>query len=136
MTAFNNTELIGRLTKDIDLRKTTTGKIVTQFTLAVYRDKQHTDFIQCVAWNNTAELLHTYTHKGSLISVHGSIVTRTYDDNSGQRNYITEVNVDSVGFLETKSSSSEPVKQQNSYNNSNDDYFNTGVDVNADDLPF
>ena len=136
MTAFNNTELIGRLTKDIDLRKTTTGKIVTQFTLAVYRDKQHTDFIQCVAWNNTAELLHNYTHKGSLISVHGSIVTRTYDDNSGKRNYITEVNVDSVGFLETKSSSSEPVKQQNSYNNSNDDYFNTGVDVNADDLPF
>ena len=136
MTAFNNTVLIGRLTKDIDLRKTPTGKSVTQFTLAVYRDKQHTDFIQCVAWNNTADLLHTYTHKGSLISVHGSIGTRTYDDNNGKRNYITEGNVDSVGFLETKSSSSEPVKQQNSYNNSNDDYFNTGVDINADDLPF
>lgn len=136
MTAFNNTELIGRLTKDIDLRKTPTGKSVTQFTIAVYRDKQHTDFIQCVAWNNTADLLHTYTHKGSLISVHGSIATRTYDDNNGKRNYITEVNVDSVGFLETKSLSSEPVKQKNSYNNSNDDYFNTGVDVNADDLPF
>lgn len=136
MTAFNNTELIGRLTKDIDLRKTTTGKSVTQFTIAVYRDKQHTDFIQCVAWNNTAELLHNYTHKGSLISVHGSIVTRTYDDNKGKRNYITEVNVDSVGFLETKSSSSEPVKQQNSYNNSNDDYYNSAVEVNSDDLPF
>lgn len=97
---INNVVLTGRLTKDIELRRTTSGKTCTSFTLAVNRNKQETDFINCVAWDKLAELLEQYTHKGSQIGVEGRIQTRNYDDRNGKKVYVTEVLVNSISFLE------------------------------------
>lgn len=97
---INNVVLTGRLTKDIELRRTTSGKTCTSFTLAVNRNKQETDFINCVAWNQEAESLEKYTKKGSLIGIEGRIQTRSYDDKNGKKVYITEVLVRNKTFLE------------------------------------
>ena len=97
---INNVVLTGRLTKDIELRRTTSGKTCTSFTLAVNRNKQETDFINCVAWDKVAELLERYTHKGYQIGVEGRIQTRNYDDRNGKKVYITEVLVNSISFLD------------------------------------
>lgn len=97
---INTVVLTGRLTKDIELRRTTSGKTCTSFTLAVSRNKQETDFINCVAWDKLAELLERYTHKGFQIGVEGRIQTRNYDDRNGKKVYITEVLVNSISFLE------------------------------------
>ena len=97
---INNVVLTGRLTKDIKLRRTTSGKTCTSFTLAVNRNKQETDFINCVAWDKVAELLERYTHKGYQIGVEGRIQTRNYDDRNGKKVYVTEVLVNSISFLE------------------------------------
>ena len=110
---INTVVLTGRLTKDIELRRTTSGKTCTSFTLAVNRNKQETDFINCVAWDKVAELLERYTHKGSQIGVEGRIQTRNYDDRNGKKVYITEVLVNSISFL-------EPIKSDTSD-------FNKGV---------
>lgn len=105
---INTVVLTGRITKDIELRRTTSGKTCTSFTLAVNRNKQETDFINCVAWDKVAELLERYTHKGSQIGVEGRIQTRNYDDRNGKKVYITEVLVNSISFLEPiKSDTSE-----------------------------
>ncbi|MCB6566605.1 single-stranded DNA-binding protein, partial [Desulfovibrio desulfuricans] len=105
---INRTILVGRLTKDPVLRKTANGSSVTSFTLAVNRKyKQEgqpdADFINTVAWNKTADIVVQYTHKGSLVGVEGRIQTRSYDDQSGKRVYVTEVVAESVQFLESKS---------------------------------
>ena len=97
---INNVVLTGRLTKDIELRRTTSGKVCTIFTLAVNRNKQETDFINCVAWEKVAELLERYTRKGFQIGVEGRIQTRNYDDRNGKKVYITEVLVNSIAFLD------------------------------------
>lgn len=97
---INTVVLTGRLTKDIELRRTTSGKTCTSFTLAVNRNKQETDFINCVAWNHEAESLEKYTKKGSLIGIEGRIQTRNYDDKNGKKVYITEVLVRNKTFLE------------------------------------
>ena len=97
---INTVVLTGRLTKDIELRRTTSGKVCTSFTLAVNRNKQETDFINCVAWNNWAELLEKYTRKGSKIGVEGRIQTRNYDDKNGKKIYVTEVLANKITFLE------------------------------------
>ena len=110
---INTVILTGRLTKDIELRRTTSGKTCTSFTLAVNRNKQETDFINCVAWDKVAELLERYTHKGFQIGVEGRIQTRNYDDRNGKKGYITEVLVNSISFL-------EPIKSDTSD-------FNKGV---------
>lgn len=102
MSAYNNVNLIGRLTKEIDVRKTMGGKDVTMFTLAVRKDKEKSDFVQCVAWGETAKLMSTYLRKGSLIGVNGVLSTRSYDDNAGKRHWITEVVVNNLAFLESK----------------------------------
>lgn len=97
---INTVVLTGRLTKDIELRRTTSGKTCTSFTLAVNRNKKETDFINCVAWDKVAELLERYTHKGSQIGVEGRIQTRNYDDRNGKKVYVTEVLVNSISFLD------------------------------------
>ena len=97
---INNVVLTGRITKDIELRRTTSGKTCTSFTLAVNRNKQETDFINCVAWDKVAELLERYTQKGYQIGVEGRIQTRNYDDRNGKKVYITEVLVNSISFLD------------------------------------
>lgn len=102
---LNRTILIGRLTRDPELRYTTGGTATTQFTLAVDRPfqtngKKEADFIPVVTWRQTAEACANYLHKGRLTAVEGRIQTRNYENNEGQRVYVTEVIADNVRFLE------------------------------------
>ena len=152
---INRTILVGRLTKDPVLRKTANGSSVTSFTLAVNRKyKQEgqpdADFINTVAWNKTADIVVQYTHKGSLVGLEGRIQTRSYDDQSGKRVYVTEVVAESVQFLESKSAAASnayvPDYEQGNnqgYQNdngsqsySNDFISSDTLDIASDDLPF
>lgn len=105
---INNVTLTGRLTKDPALRATGTGKSVANFTLAVdrtYKDasgEYGADFINCVAWGQTAEIIQEYLNKGSLIGVEGRIQTRQYENNEGNTVFVTEIVVSNVTFLESK----------------------------------
>ncbi len=105
---INNVSLTGRLTRDIDLKYTQNGTAVAQFTLAVDRrfknasGEQEADFINCVIWRKSAESLSNFTHKGSLIGIEGNIQTRTYDNNQGQKVFVTEVVVSNFSLLEPK----------------------------------
>lgn len=110
---INNVSLTGRLTRDIDLRYTQSGTAVGTFTLAVdrqyKRDGEPTaDFINCVIWRKSAENFVKFTRKGSLVGVEGHIQTRTYDNNQGQRVYVTEVVVESFALLESKNAQTAP----------------------------
>lgn len=108
---INRVILVGRLTKDPELRRTSNDIPVATFTLAVNRPfsnptgDRDADFIPCVVWRRQAENVEQYLSKGSLVGVDGRIQTRTYDDQDGNRKYITEVVCDSVQFLEPKSAS-------------------------------
>ena len=108
---INRVVLVGRLTRDPELRKTQSGTSVCSFTMAVGRrvstqGQPDADFINCVAWNKTADLMTQYLHKGSLIGLEGRIQTRSYDNQQGQRVYVTEVVAESVQFLEPKNAQS------------------------------
>ena len=111
----NNVVLIGRLVRDVDLRQTSTGKMMTYFTLAVNRNfkneqgEQAADFIGCVAFDKKAENMARFLTKGSLISVEGRISTRNFQGNDGKTVYVTEVVASNITFLESK-------KQQGSTN--------------------
>ena len=113
---MNKAILIGRLTRDPELKTTQSGVSVTSFTLAVNRRFKNADggydadFINCVAWRAQAELICKYFAKGSQVGVVGSIQTRNYDDKDGKKVYITEVAVDEVHFVgdRKKSEQSEP----------------------------
>lgn len=115
---INNVTLIGRMTKDTDLRYTQSGKAVATFTLAVNRNftnaqgEREADFIMCTAWDKTAELLAKYTNKGSLVGVEGRIQTRNYENNQGQRVYVTEVVANNVQFLDSKNDKSQSRQEQ------------------------
>lgn len=105
---LNSTTLVGRLTKDPDLKYTQSGKAVAQFTLAITRDFKNADgeydadFINCVMWGKPAEMLADRVKKGERISLAGRIQTRNYENNDGQRVYVTEVVANTFHFLETK----------------------------------
>lgn len=155
---INRVVLVGRITKDPVLRKTASGVSVVAFTLAVNRrikkeGQPDADFINCQAWQGVADVLHKYTKKGSLIGVEGRIQTRSYDDRSGKRVYVTEVVADSVQFLEPKGSANANVSTnayvpQNSYEPSYEPVADTTpsyssdfassdtLDIASDDLPF
>jgi single-strand DNA-binding protein len=130
---INNVILTGRLTKDADLRKTTSGKSVASFSLAVDRGRKAegqptADYVPCVAWDKTADLLAQYCHKGSLIGVEGKIQTRSYEDpNSRKKVYVTEVVINNLTFLESKSQQTQQTEQFNDM---------PVMDIEADDLPF
>ncbi|HAR0962843.1 TPA: single-stranded DNA-binding protein, partial [Enterococcus faecium] len=102
---INNVTLVGRLTKDPDLRYTASGTAVATFTLAVNRNftnqngNREADFINCVIWRKPAETMATLAKKGILIGVVGRIQTRTYDNQQGQRVYVTEVVADNFQLL-------------------------------------
>ena len=98
---MNNVVLTGRLTKDPETRQTGSGKKFARFTLAVYRDRENTDFISVVAWEKTAELLERYCSKGSMIGVQGRIQTGSYEK-EGQKVYTTDIMADRIEFLEKK----------------------------------
>ncbi len=106
--AVNRVFLIGRLTKDVEVRTTTTGKNVGSFTLAVDKSTgDGADFFDCVAWEKTADLLSQYTGKGSKIHVEGSLQQRSWDDkDSGAKRSKVEVVVRDVTFLDSKSDAS------------------------------
>lgn len=105
---MNKVELVGRLTKDVEIKMTSNQKAFCNFTLAVDRrfkdanGQRQADFINCVAWNQTAEFIHKYFQKGSKIGVCGSIQTRSYDNNNGQKVFVTEVIVDEAEFVESQ----------------------------------
>lgn len=126
---MNKVILIGRTTKEIEVKHTTSGRAVTRFNLAVYRNADNTDFIPCIAWEKNAETLGQYVRKGNRIAVIGSIVTGSYDKNGETRNY-TEVNVERVEFLEKFL---EKVNDKQETKPSNDDMEEMTTD---DGLPF
>lgn len=156
--SLNRVVLVGRLTRDPELRYTPNGVAVGNFTLAVGRPftnqegDREADFINCVVWRKPAENLATYMKKGSQIGVDGRLQSRTYEDKSGKTVFVTEVVADSVQFLESKNSQQSSQNTQNSTHNSpkstqsasnsapsqNDSFGNSGdpIDIQDDDLPF
>ena len=141
---INRVVLVGRLTKDPVLRKTTNGASVVSFTVACNRlfkqeGQPEADFINTVVWNKNADSVQQYTHKGSLVGVEGRIQTRSYDDQSGKRVYVTEVVADSVQFLESKSAaaSNAYVPEQGSNQGYQEPYETSStLDIASDGLPF
>lgn len=147
---MNRVALIGRLTKDPDLRYTPNGVAVAQFTLAVNRTftnqqgEREADFINCVIWRKPAENVANFLKKGSLAGVDGRIQTRSYDGQDGKRVYVTEVVVEYVQFLERKNnqtsnqSSREDARNGQGYSRVDEDPFanDRPIDINDDDLPF
>lgn len=154
---LNRVILIGRLTRDPELRYTPSGVAVAQFTLAVDRPftnqqgVREADFINIVTWRQLAETCANYLRKGRLTAVEGRIQVRSYDNNEGRRVYVTEVVADNVRFLEpnpaNRSESPMPAyageeQSQNRYGNHSrdnlDPFFDDGkpIDISDDDLPF
>lgn len=157
---INNVVIVGRLTRDADLRYTGSGIAVGSFTVAVERPftnaqgERETDFINCVVWKKPAENLANFTRKGSLIAVAGRIQTRNYTNNEGRKVYITEVVAENIQYLDSKktnesrSDSSEgnysqsnqnsTQGQNNGYQKQDEDPFekNDSIDISDDDLPF
>jgi single-strand DNA-binding protein len=133
---INSIVLIGRLTKDPELRRTTNDIPVATFTLAVNRPfsnpngEKEVDFIQCVVWRKQAENVEQYVFKGSLVGVEGRIQTRNYENAEGKTVYITEVVANSVTFLDSKKEETVEDKKEK-YNKSQQP-----EPVNEDDLPF
>ena len=105
---MNRVELVGRLTRDPELRTVSSGISVASFSIAVNRPfspqggEREADFINCRVWRNQAENLAKYCHKGDLIGVEGSIRTSSYDGQDGNRRYVTEVQADRIEFLTPK----------------------------------
>lgn len=126
---MNKTILIGRLTKDLELRKTATGTSVVSFTLAVNRkvkqeNQPDADFIRCTAWGKTAEIMCQYLGKGSQIGLEGRIQTGQYQDNAGNTVYTTDVVVENFDFLEKKDSQAGYELPKES------------IEITGDELPF
>src|SRR5690554_5987711 len=161
--SLNNVSLVGRLTKDPDLRYTPNGKAVANFTIAVNKIRKQqgepdVNFINCVVWGKTAESLAQYQKKGSQIGVEGSIQTRSFEGNDGKRVYVTEVLANIVHFLEParnngngQQNQGNPYQQQgnkqqgNPYQQGNQQQENPyqgqggqnqPFDISDDDLPF
>ena len=161
---LNRVVLVGRLTKDPELRYTPNGVPVATFTLAVNRTytnqqgEREADFINCVVWRKPAENVANFLKKGSLAGVDGRIQTRSYEGQDGRRVYVTEVVADSVQFLEPKGSQSrmnnfgdspqdfggpfgtnQNQRRENDFTrNDGDPFSNDGnpIDISDDDLPF
>lgn len=135
---INRVVLVGRMTRDPELRRTPQGDAVTSFTLAVNRNftsrdgQQQADFINCVVWRKPAENVERYCSKGSLVGVDGRIQTRSYDNSQGQKVYVVEVLCDSVQFLNTRQEDQAPVDQQKVQQMANDNYFRNGPSSSSD----
>lgn len=122
---MNKIMLIGRLTKDPELRYTQSGTAVASFTLAVDRrfsnqnGEREADFINCVAWNKSAEFVANYFHKGKQMALEGRLQVRSYDGNDGQRRWVTEVVAEQVEFVGSKSDNAGGGNRQDYQNNNN-----------------
>lgn len=146
---LNRVVLVGRLTRDPELRYTAAGIAVAQFTLAVDRSyssaqgEKETDFIPIVVWRQLAENCANYLRKGRLAAVEGKMQTRNYENNEGRKVYVTEVIADNVRFLESSrdrdgasnDAGGARLPQTAAYA---DPFVNSGkpVDLSEDDLPF
>ncbi len=142
---INRVVLVGRLTKDVEVRKTQSGISVAQFTVACERrftrgqdnnNQQTADFINCVAWRQSADFLGQYARKGAMVGVEGRIQTRNYDNAQGQRVYVTEVVADNVSLLESRAQSEARASQapagfQQPSSYSNNSYGNSSYNNNA-----
>lgn len=147
---INNTILVGRLTRDADLKHTGSGIAVASFTVAVERSftnqngEKEADFINVVAWRKTAEIISNYTQKGSMIGIKGRIQTRNYTNNEGRKVYITEVVAEEVQLLSRKNENQEPsAHSQSDYThateNESEEHFehnHNDTEISDDDLPF
>ena len=134
---MNNVCLIGRVTKDIQERRTQNGTPVVSFTLAVDRRKKEdgADFINCIAWNKSADTIAKYVHKGDLFGVTGYIQTRSYEKD-GRTNYATEVVTTGFQFLVRKREMQSDSPSGQNKSDSYDGWGNTGYDINESELPF
>ncbi len=152
---MNNVSLVGRLTKDPELRTISTGNTTCNFTVAVTRQftnasgERETDFINCVIWGKQAENLAKYCTKGSLVGVTGRIQTRNYDGQDGKKVYVTEVAANNVTFLTPKNSNvNEPTFDDVASKSNSSDFettdltedpfkdYGSEVVLSDDDLPF
>lgn len=153
---INNVVLVGRLTKDVEIRKTQSGLSVASFTVACDRrlsqeqrnnNEQSADFISCVAWRGSADFLGQYSHKGDTVGVEGRIQTRSYD-RDGQKVYVTEIIANNVSILHSTQprqaqAQTQPQQQAQTQNTATtqandpmEDYLNGYSDINSDELPF
>lgn len=138
---INRVVLIGRLTRDVELKYTQSGVAVGTFSLAVNRPftnasgEREADFINGVIWRKAAENFTNFTHKGALVAIEGRLQTRNYEDGNGKRVYVTEVVADNFSLLEKKSDS-----QQSAPKSQAPDPFasqgNKPIDIDPNDLPF
>ena len=140
---FNLVVLTGRLTADPELKTTPNGISVTTFSIAVDRryrsgEERQTDFINIVAWRQTAEFISKYFKKGSLIGIEGSIQTRRYQDKNGNNRTAFEVIANNIQFVESKRDSSVPTDTDEpaSFSNASANDFADLGDATDDDLPF
>ena len=141
---INNTVLVGKLTKDVDLRYTPSNVAVATFTLAVNRTfknengDREADFINCVMWRQQAENLANFAKKGALIGITGRIQTRSYDNQQGQRVYVTEVVAEQFQLLESKGQGNQT--QQRQTQQQAPDFSRSAttnpLDITEEDLPF
>ena len=138
----NNVVLIGRLVRDVDLRQTSTGKMMTYFTLAVNRNfkneqgEQAADFIGCVTFDKKAENMARFLSKGSLISVEGRISTRNFQGNDGKTVYVTEVVASNITFLESKKQQGNTTQYGQVQNSSYSQQANNGFGEFEDNIDF
>ena len=154
---INSVNLVGRLTRDVELRVSQSNVTVATFTLAVNRSfksangEREADFINCVAFKKAAEILNQYAGKGSQIGVTGSIQTRNYENKDGQRVYVTEVIANNIALLDSKGSNNASDGQQSQARPNTNQAQQTRsqapdenpfanskgpVDIGDDDLPF
>lgn len=156
---INRAILTGRLTKDVELKYTGSGTAVGSFSLAVNRPfknqngEREADFINCVIWRKSAENFANFTHKGVLVGIDGRIQTRNYENNQGNRVYVTEVVVENFSLLEPRSGSNQGnsngaqqnnnpfgnnTPPANNQQNTSDPFAGNGdaIDISDDDLPF
>lgn len=141
---INNTVLVGRMVRDAELRYTPNNQAVATFTLAVNRNfksqngEREADFINCVIWRQQAENLANWAKKGALIGITGRIQTRNYENQQGQRVYVTEVVAENFQLLESqKERGNQPqVNSQQSDFGRNEAMQSNLMDISDDDLPF
>lgn len=158
---INVAVIAGHLTKDIELSKTQKGNSVAKFTVAVNGINDNTDFINCVAWNKLADIVNMYCRKGDLVTVEGRISVRNYENQQGQRIYITEIVASNVQLPPKSVSNGQnynpnvnTYQQPNQANNNTygvkntytqpsltqqiaqQEYTESGLNIASDDLPF
>ena len=133
---INKAILMGRLTRDPEIRHTNSGTPVCSFSIAInngYGENQSTDFINCVAWNTQAKFISTYCKKGSLVALEGRLQTRSYDRKDGTKAYVTEVIADRVENLSPRDNTTANENNGYAINEAED---NQTLSYSDDDLPF